>query len=89
VLVAAGFFGYMLALLQRRVQILFSSTRRVPQVYSHLSSFIVWPSVHWKGTSIDRITPAIYFQMFKFHANILKNALVFILNQQLFNLKLL
>jgi hypothetical protein len=32
VLVAAGFFGYMLALLQRRVQILFSSTRGVPQV---------------------------------------------------------
>lgn len=31
VLVAAGFFGYMLALLQRRVQILFSSTRGVPQ----------------------------------------------------------
>ncbi|CAK7328052.1 unnamed protein product [Dovyalis caffra] len=32
VLVAAGFFGYMLALLQRRVQALFSSTRDVPQV---------------------------------------------------------
>uniref|UniRef100_A0A6N2NK52 SMP-30/Gluconolactonase/LRE-like region domain-containing protein n=1 Tax=Salix viminalis TaxID=40686 RepID=A0A6N2NK52_SALVM len=31
VLVAAGFFGYMLALLQRRLQILFSSAHGVPQ----------------------------------------------------------